>query len=603
MPLTRSKKLKKFDRMPSDSKIDTKQIIDYLVEIAKGKLSITENTIIEEEREDLKVIYAGLLHLSEDLQYHLSKIEDENRQAQASSREILQAITSIAQLDFESRLEIPKEYSVFAGIGMGLNMLSEELQSSAISRDYLENVFSSMLDMLVVVDSKSFIQTTNQSLLDTLGYQEKELLGKPFSTITGEVNLIEQKGNEDSIEHGVTKNIDINYITKERIRIPVLFSSSVMLDAKNKIEGIVCVAIDIMERKKLADKALRVSEEKFRTLFEDCKDAIYISTTQGKFTDANGAALDLFGYSKKEFLNIKLYDLFVHPNDRKDYQQEMGKSGFVRDFEVDLHKKDRTEISCLITSSARSSDEDNDLGCQGIIRDISVRKLMEEELKSSQRELRFLYRNLQNLREKESKSIAREIHDELGQILTSLKVDLSLFNEQKEYSSERRISMLKLVDSAIQSVRRISSNLRPATLDDLGLSSAIEAHVQDFRKLTKIECELSLLPDQISFDNEKETSIYRIIQESLTNITRHARATKVSISLMKVADNLVLKIKDNGVGITKNQSSYLKSFGLLGMKERVLQLNGNIDINGIAGQGTTIAVEIPLSSINKSVSA
>ena len=178
--------------------------------------------------------------------------------------------------------------------------------------------------------------------------------------------------------------------------------------------------------------------------------------------------------------------------------------------------------------------------------------------------------------------MAREIHDELGQELTGLKMDLSwlvkrLSKNQKSLISKTE-SMLKLVDSIIQTVRRISSELRPGVLDDLGLIAAIEWQAQDFENRTGITCDFSSSVEEIDLDRDRSTAVFRIFQETLTNVSRHANATRVKISLEESADSLILRIEDNGKGIKESEVSHPKSLGLLGMRERVLVFGGKVKI-------------------------
>jgi signal transduction histidine kinase len=199
--------------------------------------------------------------------------------------------------------------------------------------------------------------------------------------------------------------------------------------------------------------------------------------------------------------------------------------------------------------------------------------------------------------------MAREIHDELGQELTGLKMDLSwlvkrLSKNQKSLISKTE-SMLKLVDSTIQTVRKISSKLRPGVLDDLGIVAAIEWQTQDFRDRTGIKCELNSSVEDVELDRDRSTAVFRIFQETLTNVIRHAKATRIIVNVDEDAGNLILRVKDNGRGITESEISNLKSLGLLGMRERALLFGGEVKISGIPGEGTTVTVTIPMRQSEK----
>jgi len=233
-----------------------------------------------------------------------------------------------------------------------------------------------------------------------------------------------------------------------------------------------------------------------------------------------------------------------------------------------------------------------------LIREIADRKLAEEHLRKSEENLRALAAHLQSVREEEWTRIAREIHDELGQSLTGLKMDLTwvvnrLPGDQRVLA-ERMKSMFGLIDGTIQSVRKIASRLRPEVLDQLGLTAAIGWHAGDFRKRTGIRCKLSLPSDTLILDHERSTAAFRIFQELLTNVARHANATRIDVAMRVDSGALVLTVEDNGRGIAESAIEDSKSLGLLGMRERVLPFGGAIEIAGARDKGTKVRVCIPL---------
>ncbi len=237
--------------------------------------------------------------------------------------------------------------------------------------------------------------------------------------------------------------------------------------------------------------------------------------------------------------------------------------------------------------------------CGGALERIAA----QEALRENEQKLRALAAQLQKVREEESLRIAREIHDEMGQAMTSLKIDL-LWLEKKLSNSEKRIepllsklqSMVEVTDSAIKSVRRICTELRPRILDDLGLGAAIEWQAREFEKRTGISCELQMPKQPPALSEDRATAIFRILQEILTNVARHARATRVLIQLRQAAGNITLIVHDNGCGIEEIKLNGTKSLGLLGMRERALAVGGHINIVGAPGKGTSVSVRIPLLS-------
>ena len=229
------------------------------------------------------------------------------------------------------------------------------------------------------------------------------------------------------------------------------------------------------------------------------------------------------------------------------------------------------------------------------------------ERKQTAEQLRLLSAHLQSAREEERIRIAREIHDQLGQSLTAVKIDVSLFGKKladptteldRQAMHEEVVATAKLIDQTIQEMRHIIQELRPEILDHLGLSAAIEWQVQDFSARTGIRCRYSSSIDDSELDLDRATALFRILQESLTNVARHSGASSVDIKLRGERDNLVLEIHDNGKGIDTNKTSPGKSFGILGMRERALAFGGTVDIHSVPRQGTIVSALIPVENGN-----
>jgi signal transduction histidine kinase len=231
-------------------------------------------------------------------------------------------------------------------------------------------------------------------------------------------------------------------------------------------------------------------------------------------------------------------------------------------------------------------------------REIAEHERTGERLRESEENLRALAVRMRSVREDEQIRIAREIHDELGQALTGLKMDLTwlmgkLLADQKPLTKKIK-SMFRLIDATIHSVRKIASGLRPDLLDEVGLAAAIGWQARDFQLRTGIRCNVDLPPDSDGLDQEHSTAVFRIFQEVLTNVARHANATRVDVLMRQDADALTLEVQDNGRGITAAQMDSSKSLGLLGMRERVLLFSGKLEINGSRGRGTQVTVSLPL---------
>jgi len=231
--------------------------------------------------------------------------------------------------------------------------------------------------------------------------------------------------------------------------------------------------------------------------------------------------------------------------------------------------------------------------------EIVERKRVEEQLLVSHQQLRNLSAHLQTVREEERKGLAREIHDELGQALTTLKLHLTVLKGDLQPVSSTAgnaiAPLLTLIDTTIQSVKRMIVALRPRLLDDLGLTAAIEWHVEEFQQRTGIRCSLAIEPAGIVLDDDRSIAIFRIIQETLSNIARHAQANTVAILLHQEEGEIRLHMTDDGIGITAEQATGNTSFGLIGIRERASYWGGEATISGASGQGTTVIVKIPAS--------
>ena len=225
----------------------------------------------------------------------------------------------------------------------------------------------------------------------------------------------------------------------------------------------------------------------------------------------------------------------------------------------------------------------------------------EEEFRRSTEQLRELSARLQSVREEERTRISRAIHDELGQTLTGLKMDVAWLQSHLDPPQPALLAKMQamsgLIDTTIQTVRRISTELRPGILD-LGLVATIEWQLQEFQTRTGIKSKLISSPEETTLDDDGSTVVFRIFQEILTNVVRHAQATQVEVMLEETAAFLTLQVADNGRGMTASEIDSPKSIGLLGMQERARLRGGEVRLHGSPGRGTTVTVRLPLITVN-----
>ncbi|UCD23231.1 MAG: PAS domain S-box protein, partial [Gemmatimonadota bacterium] len=358
---------------------------------------------------------------------------------------------------------------------------------------------------------------------------------------------------------------------------------------------------DITERKR-AEEALRESEARFRAVFESAAVGIIVTQSDGAILQCNSAwermlGLDAGDVRGKGFLELT-YPEDVVASSRAFGQLVAGESGSLQ-----LEKRYVACDGSIVwgsTSVSAVHDSDGELKYTiWVVENITERKEAEAELESSRERLRNLATRLQAVREEERTSIAREIHDELGQALTGLKMDLSWIadrvSEGENVVRDRIRSGLSLIDATANSVRELSTSLRPAILDDLGLEAAIEWQTSEFSNKSAVQCELELRVGDINLGPERATAVFRILQETLTNVARHAGASRVKVSLSEADGGVILAVRDDGRGITDSEVASARSLGLIGMRERASVMGGRLEISGKPGDGTEVLLHMPLA--------
>ncbi len=389
---------------------------------------------------------------------------------------------------------------------------------------------------------------------------------------------------------------EADFFTKEGKRIPYYFKAVLL-----EYEGKPCLlgsGIDISERKR-AEEELRRSEKKYKLLFQNNPMPMWmLSLPDLNVVDVNEAALKHYGYTRSQFLKLNAREMRpaedVHRFEEVAVKQKKGirYSGAWRHL-----KKDGTIIHVEVI--AHDIEYDEKPVRLILANDITEKLLADELLKKSLEDIRRLTEHVQRIREEERAHIAREIHDELGQQLTVLKMDVSWLNKKlgnkDESVKERLTELANMLDGTVKTVRRISSELRPSILDDLGLIAAIEWHLREFEKRIGIIAEFDELAEENFIPEAIKTGVFRIFQESLTNVARHAAASRVKVTLNVKKDNLVLTIEDNGKGFNIEKAKDKKTLGILGMRERTAMLGGSYEINSEPGKGTVVIVSVPLS--------
>jgi PAS domain S-box-containing protein len=390
----------------------------------------------------------------------------------------------------------------------------------------------------------------------------------------------------------------------------VLDRGGPQLSSDGNFLGYIGGAIDTHDRKH-TEQALRESEaqqsqtSKFnQSVMANMGEGLYTLDSRGLVTYINPAAERLFGWSSAELLGRKMHDVthYQHPDgtpfpaDECAGLQVLQAGTVLSDHEDVFIRKDGTFFPVAYSSSPIASDG-GIIGLVVVFRDMTAQKQAEEALHRSREELRVLAARLQASREEEKTLLARELHDELNGTLIALKMDLSLLPDRaatdRNLFLEKLSSMSELIDRTLACVHTIVTELRPVVLDKFGLVAAIEWQAGEFQDRWGIACETHLPTEEILLDPNRSTAIFRILQEALINVARHAQATKVVVDLKSETGSVILTVRDNGKGIDENVIYAPNSIGLLGMRERALFLGGATEFTSLPEGGTLVRVRIP----------
>ena len=390
-----------------------------------------------------------------------------------------------------------------------------------------------------------------------------------------------------------------SHVRKDGSVFPVFINVSEVKDDSGKI---VCRVVNVQDitRLKETESALAASEARFHAMTNNVPGMVFqyrLDGSKGRFSYASEGAAAICGLSPSHLVgDSNAFMALFSEADRTTFIAARDHSAAalcVWNWEGRILLSGN-HLKWINLRATPRRVENGSLSWDGVLFNITDSKLKEEELRWSRETLGQLSAHRDSVREEERKSIAREIHDELGQALTALKIDVDWLSRKlpEEAGVDGKLrSMSKILAGTVDSVRRIAENLRPGMLDDLGLAAAIEWQVEQFGERTGIDCELVMNRDEFDLDDRLATCIFRIIQEALTNVARHAGADRVEVSLVEENGEIELEVSDNGRGF--HESPKKGSYGLLGMKERVKMLGGEVAVSGSPGKGASVRVRLP----------
>lgn len=468
-------------------------------------------------------------------------------------------------------------------------------------------------DMVFELDELARFRFVSPAVLSILGYVPEEMIGITVSHFlhpedrTHAAHWFHEEGMKSQ---AARVGPSVRFLTKSGEIREIEVDATVIYDHRHQFSATVGIGRDVTERKK-AEAVLTQLRHKYELLLNSAHDGIYGLDLEGKTILVNPAAASMIGRTREELHGQSMHDILHHSkSDGTPFPVEeclihqAFRDGKLHHVPEDVFwKRDGTPFWVEYTSNP-IRENDRIVGAVVTFRDITERKRSEERLKESHEQLRDLAAHLETIREEERTRVAREIHDELGSALTCLKMDLAWMAKRIPVTGSTDVasqlapkihSMSKFVNDMVQLVQKVSTELRPAVLDELGLGPAIEWQAKEFQCRTGITCTLDIYPESLGIDGERATAVFRILQEILTNVTRHADATSVSIRIKRSVRYLELKVTDNGRGITLMQISSPKSLGLVGMRERALLWGGEVTIVGELEKGTTVVLRLPLN--------
>lgn len=480
-----------------------------------------------------------------------------------------------------------------------------------VSEERLRSIVQSTSDAIVLVNALMKVAFWNKGAEETFGYVADDIIGQPLTRIIPDRHHEQLERHVQGVRllkglHLANKTLELVGRRKDGSEFPLELS---VTSWRGKADLFFTIIMRDISERRLAEEQLDRLHHHNQVVLNSAGEGIYGVDREGRLTFVNPAAAKMFGWEAQALIGQSLHALVYQtdPSGRPIIEHpcpivETITGGELREHvDSTFWRKDGTGFPVEYVSTP-IQERGEIVGAVVVFKDTTERKRAEAQLQDSLRRLRKLSGRLEGIREEERGRIARELHDELGVGLTCLKIDLSrlggLIGERLEPRDRAKVDekvrgMKEQVDTTITSVQRIVAELRPGVLDDLGLVAAIEWQCLDFQRRTGITCCCTMSHEDLRVDPEYATAVFRICQEALTNVTRHAQATEVQVRLEDEGIGLMLQVRDNGRGIPHGRLADAKSFGLLGMRERAGLLGGDVQITSAEGEGTTIVLRLP----------
>jgi PAS domain S-box-containing protein len=460
-------------------------------------------------------------------------------------------------------------------------------------------VLDAALDAVILMDDDGAIRFWNRQAEVLLGWSSQDAVGRSFAS------LIDPEPGARRGKHGTARRVTGERRQAARRRevtarhrdghvVPVELGVTPILDGKSRFEG--AWLRDISERRR------RDAVERLQSgILENVHDSVILVDLHGRVQYWNQGAEALYGYKASEMLGRSIGAILPEGEAVEPDLEHVLATGDTSE-EARRRHKDGTTLWVESRRSVMRDAAGEVVGVLGVVKDVTQRHRVAEELERSRAQLRNLADRLRKAREDERTSVARQIHDEMGQVLTALRLDVAWLEARipREQTPllDKCALMARLIEATIGQLRMLATQLRPAVLDDLGLAAAIEWETQEFARRSGISCIPHLRAELADVDPDRAIDMFRILQEALTNVARHAQAkhveVRVGITRKGKERELVLHVEDDGRGIRPEETADARSLGLLGMRERALLWNGGVEVKPRTEGGTRVTVRLPL---------
>ncbi len=498
------------------------------------------------------------------------------------------------------------------GLGLGFGIILalftrynvEKLGTKLLqSEERWTATLGSIGEAVIATDSEGRVTFLNPVAAALTGWPSEEAESQPVGNVFKIINEKSGMSADDEVLQVLEKRQiltvanNVALITRDGHEISVEHSAAPILAGEGKVIGVVLVFRDVAERRQ---EQIATAEQ--AALLELTQDSVFVIDMEGKILFWSRGAEAMLGYSKAQAAGNISHDLLrtEFPQPMTEIREELMRAGH---WEGDLitTAQDGRRIVMASRWALQWAKRDQAPRVLVINSDITERKRGEESLVLQKEQLRALAERLQWVREEDRKRVARDLHDQIGQILTAIKMDMTWMTRHLPESEgevlARLTESIQLINDGVKAVRTICSGLRPGVLDDLGLAAAIEWQASEFASRNGVQCQVSVPPVDLHLDGDRATATFRIFQECMTNVIRHAQAKSVRIALCQEEENILLVVADDGIGFCESGlSNTLGSLGLLGMKERAQFCGGDVEISSSPGKGTTVTVRVPVDT-------